>query len=186
MRIAVFCGSSSGDNPEFIKATVMLGKFFANNGIDVVYGGSKVGLMGVIADSVLAHGGKVYGVIPEHLKNKEIAHQNLTELKVVSDMHERKAIMAEMADAFVALPGGVGTLEEIFEALTSAQLGLHTKPCAFYNVLGFYDQLMNMVDHMSYSGFLTREYAEMIINTDNPETLLSSIQSYKPPAPKWT
>ena len=186
MRIAVFCGSSSGDNPEYIKATAMLGKYFADNGIEVVYGGGKVGLMGTLADSVLAHGGKVYGVIPEHLKKKEIAHQNLTELKVVSDMHERKAVMAEMADAFVALPGGAGTLEEIFEAWTWAQLGHHTKPCAFYNVLGFYDPLMGMIEHMSASGFLKSEYSDMIINTDSPEKLLSAINSYKAPKQKWT
>jgi uncharacterized protein (TIGR00730 family) len=186
MRIAVFCGSSSGNNPDFISATKILGKYLADNNIDIVYGGGKVGLMGTIADSVLAHGGKVYGVIPEHLKEKEIAHQNLTELKVVADMHERKACMAEMADAFVALPGGAGTLEEIFEAWTWAQLGHHNKPCAFYNINNFYDQLIGMIDQMSTSGFLNAQYAEMLIHTNDPEELLTSIRSYQAPKQKWT
>ena len=186
MRIAVFCGSASGNNPEFISATKKLGKYFAENGIDVVYGGGKVGLMGIIADAVLENGGKVYGVIPEHLKEKEVAHQGLTDLKVVSDMHERKASMGEMADAFVALPGGAGTLEVIFEAWTWAQLGHHEKPCAFYNIQGFYNQLIGMIDKMCSSGFLKPQYAEMLIYADAPEDLLSSISSYKAPEQKWT
>lgn len=186
MKIAVFCGSSSGENPEFVKATKALGCFLANNGIDLVYGGGKVGLMGAIADSFLESGGKVYGVIPEHLKEKEIAHQALTELKVVADMHERKATMAQMADAFVALPGGSGTLEEIFEAWTWAQLGHHSKPCAFYNINGFYNPLIEMILQMSGAGFLKAQYAEMLIHTDEPSSLLSAIKSYKAPKQKWT
>lgn len=185
MRIAVFCGSSIGNNPEFIRATKILGKYFAENGIDIVYGGGKVGLMGVIADSVLENGGKVYGVIPQHLKDKEIAHQDITELRVVSDMHERKACMAEMADAFVALPGGAGTLEEIFEAWTWAQLGHHKKPCAFYNIEGFYNSLLGMIEQMSITGFLNPKYAEMLIHTSDPVELLSFINAYKAPEQKW-
>lgn len=186
MRVAVYCGSSSGNNPEFVAATQALGKYLAEQNIDVVYGGGKVGLMGTIADSVLAHGGKVYGVIPEHLKDKEIAHQHLTKLDVVADMHERKALMAEMADAFIALPGGAGTLEEIFEVWTWGQLGHHSKPCAFYNINGFYDQLISMIDNMSSSGFLKAQYADMLIHTHDPQQLLSAINSYQAPAQKWT
>ncbi len=185
MRVAVFCGSSSGNNPEFIRATKALGQYLAENGIDIVYGGGKVGLMGVIADAVIDNGGKVYGVIPQYLKDKEIAHRNITELSVVSDMHERKACMAEMADAFVALPGGAGTLEEIFEAWTWAQLGHHNKPCAFYNIDGFYNQLIGMIEQMSATGFLKPEYAEMLIHTSDPVELLSSINRYKAPEQKW-
>lgn len=141
--------------------------------------------MGAIADSVLAHGGKVYGVIPEHLKNREIAHRGLTELRVVADMHERKALMANMADAFVALPGGPGTLEEIFEAWTWAQLGHHSKPCAFYNVNGFYDLLKEMVINMSKAGFVKAEYVDMLIHTSSAEKLISEIKAYQAPAKKW-
>lgn len=186
MKIAVFCGSSSGDSPEFIQATKDLGHYLGSNGIDLVYGGGNVGLMGVIADSFLESGAKVYGVIPEHLKSKEIAHKALTELKIVANMHERKAAMAQMADAFVALPGGSGTLEEIFEAWTWGQLGHHCKPCAFYNVAGFYDPLIEMITKMSDSGFLKPQYAEMLIHTHKPEELMLSINSYKAPKRKWT
>lgn len=185
MKIAIFCGSSSGNNPEFVEATKALGYFLANNGVDLVYGGAKVGLMGAVADSFLENDRKVYGVIPEHLQEKEIAHQGLTELKVVADMHERKAEMARMADAFVALPGGAGTLEEIFEVWTWAQIGYHSKPCAFYNINGYYDQLFEMISHMSESGFLKEKYAEMLIRMDEPTSLLSSIKSYTPPKQKW-
>ncbi|MBN7769296.1 TIGR00730 family Rossman fold protein [Marinobacter daepoensis] len=186
MKIAVFCGSSSGENPAFVEATRALGHYLAGQGVDLVYGGGNVGLMGVIADSFLEKGAKVYGVIPEYLKERELAHQGLTELSIVADMHERKASMANMADAFVALPGGAGTLEEIFEAWTWAQLGHHAKPCAFYNINGFYNLLMEMVLNMVHSGFLKPHHAEMLIHTDNAETLLSSIRSYQAPRQKWT
>lgn len=185
MKIAVFCGSSSGEHPDFVRETKALGHYLATNGIDLVYGGGHVGLMGAIADAFLEKGRHVYGVIPEHLKEKEIAHQGLTELRVVADMHERKAAMAQMADAFVALPGGAGTLEEIFEAWTWAQLGHHSKPCAFYNINGFYDPLIKMISTMSASGFLKAQYADMLIHTHQPETLLSSIHAYIPPKQKW-
>lgn len=186
MRIAIFCGSSKGNNPEFIDGTRKLGNYLADNGVDLVYGGGKVGLMGAIADAFLESGGKVFGVIPEHLKDKEIAHLGLTELSVVSDMHERKATMAKMADAFVALPGGAGTLEEIFEAWTWAQLGHHSKSCAFFNINGFFDPLIEMITKMLDSEFLKKQYADMLINTDNPQLLLSSIRAYVPPKVKWT
>ena len=186
MKIAVFCGSSTGSQPSYASEAKKLGVFFGNNGIDLVYGGGKVGLMGAIADAVLESGGKVIGVTPEYLKEKEIAHEGLTELIVVKDMHERKARMASMADAFVALPGGAGTLEEIFEAWTWAQLGHHLKPCAFYNTNGFYKHLLSMINNMVDSGFLNAEYSEMLILADNPELLIRCIEKYQPPLKKWS
>ena len=185
MKIAVFCGSSTGNNVEYINATKELGKFFAKNNIDVVYGGGNVGLMGAIADSVMENGGKVYGVIPEKLQEKELAHNEITELKVVTNMHERKALMAQMADAFVVLPGGAGTLEEIFEVWTWAQLGFHNKACAFLNVNGYYDKLFEMIDEMCDKQFLKQVYSDMLIKTDNQEILLKAIQNYNPPKDKW-
>ncbi|RXJ82125.1 TIGR00730 family Rossman fold protein [Arcobacter sp. F2176] len=185
MRIAVFCGSSAGNNIEYINATKRLGKYFAQNNIDVVYGGGNVGLMGAIADSVMENGGKVYGVIPEKLKEKELAHTGITDLKVVSNMHERKAAMAEMADAFVVLPGGAGTLEETFEVWTWALLGFHNKPCAFFNIDGFYNKLFEMIDNMCEAEFLKKEYSDMLIKTDNQEELLKAIKEYIPPKQKW-
>jgi len=186
MKIAVFCGSSTGNNPDFVQATKVLGHYFGEQGIDLVYGGGKVGLMGTIADAVLESGGKVFGVIPKYLEEKEIAHTGLTELTIVTNMHERKAKMAEMADAFVALPGGAGTLEEIFEAWTWAQLGHHAKPCAFYNTNGFYNQLIDMIGTMTDSGFLKPHYANMLIQTNTPESLLTAINCYQAPQHKWT
>ncbi|MBM6550347.1 TIGR00730 family Rossman fold protein [Marinomonas ostreistagni] len=186
MKIAVYCGSSSGNHPEYTAATKALGKFFAEQGIDIVYGGGKVGLMGTIADAVMENGGRVYGVIPQHLKHREIGHEGITELKIVKDMHERKAAMAEMADAFVALPGGVGTLEEIFEVWTWAQLGHHQKPCAFYNVEGFYEPLLAMVQNMSDAGFVKQQYVDMVLRVNTPEQLIDGIKAYEPPQQKWT
>ncbi|WP_028305115.1 TIGR00730 family Rossman fold protein [Oceanospirillum maris] len=186
MRIAVYCGSASGNKPEYLEAAVQLGRYFAAQGIDLVYGGGKVGLMGAIADAVLIAGGNVYGFIPKALEEKEIAHKGLTKLTVVPDMHTRKAAMADMADAFVALPGGVGTFEEIFEAWTWAQLGYHNKPCAFYNVEGFYEPLFAMIDSVADSGFMKQDYIEMLIKTNQPEELLAQIQSYQAPKKKWT
>ncbi len=185
MKIAVFCGSSTGNKIEYINATKELGKFFALNNIDIVYGGGNVGLMGALADSAMENGGKVYGVIPEKLKEKELAHTEITELTVVANMHERKAQMAEKADAFVVLPGGAGTLEEIFEVWTWAQLGFHEKPWAFLNVNGFYDKLFDMIDHMCKNEFLKQEYSDMIIKTEDQEELLQAIKEYTPPKDKW-
>lgn len=185
MTIAVYCGSSAGNNKEYEERTIAFGKFLALNNIGVVYGGGRVGLMGILADTVIKHGGKVCGVIPEKLKEKELEHRGITELKVVSDMHERKATMAELADAFVALPGGAGTLEEIFEVWTWAQLGFHNKACALFNINGFYDKLIDMLESMSDEGFLKKEYVNMIINTDNEEKLLEALLEYKAPKHKW-
>lgn len=186
MKIAVFCGSSTGSQLSYVTEAKKLGSFFGNHGIDLVYGGGKVGLMGAIADAVLENGGKVIGVIPEYLKEKEIAHEGLTELIIVKDMHERKARMASMADAFVALPGGAGTLEEIFEAWTWAQLGHHVKHGAFYNTNGFYKDLLSMINNMVTSGFLNAEYSDMLILADNPKLLIQCIKQYQPPLKKWS
>lgn len=185
MKVAVFCGSSAGLDPVYTSAAAALGRFFAEQQIALVYGGGKVGLMGVIADAVMDAGGQVYGVIPVSLQSKELAHPGLTELFVVADMHERKAKMAELADAFVAMPGGAGTLEEIFEAWTWAQLGYHSKPCAFYNVNGFYDPLLQMITNMTQAGFLKSVHADMLIQADQPEALLQALQQYQPPQHKW-
>ena len=185
MKFTIYCGSISGHHAHFVESTKRLGEYLAKNSIDIVYGGGNVGLMGAMADAVLEAGGRVYGVIPEDLKNKEIAHPNLTELTVVADMHERKATMANMADGFVALPGGPGTLEEIFEAWTWAQLGHHSKPCAFYNMNGFYNPLKGMVETMCTSGFIKPEYADMLIHVDTPEALLTAINHYQAPKDKW-
>lgn len=185
MTIAVFCGSSNGNKEDFVKQTKELGKYFAQNGMDIVYGGGNVGLMGAIADSVMENGGKVYGVIPEYLRDKELAHYGITHLDVVPGMHERKALMAQKADAFVALPGGVGTLEEIFEVWTWAQLGFHTKPCAFFNINGFYNKLFEMIDTLCENQFMKEEYSKKLIKTDSKEELLKAIKEYVPPKKKW-
>lgn len=185
MTLAVFCGSSTGNNIEYENATRAFGKFLALNNINVVYGGGRVGLMGILADSVLENGGKVHGVIPVKLQEKELAHTELTELSIVSNMHERKAMMAELSDGFVALPGGAGTLEEIFEVWTWAQLGIHDKPCAFLNTNKFYDKLIDMLNTMSDEGFLKKEYVNMLIKSENQEEVLSLIKNYKAPKHKW-
>lgn len=185
MKIAVFCGSNKGDNPAYEQEAIKLGEFFAKNSIELVYGGGAVGLMGVISTSVMKNGGSVYGVIPEHLQNKELAHHGLTELHIVKDMHTRKAMMNDRAEAFVAMPGGAGTMEEIFEVWTWLQIGYHHKPCALYNVSGFYDKLLDFIEHMVNSGFLDRKYLDTLIVADNPQDLLQALKSYKSPKSKW-
>jgi len=185
MKVAVYCGSRSGNEPLYAEKAKELGEFFGKNGIDLVFGGGHVGLMGIVADAVLASGGKVYGVIPAHLRDRELAHTGLTELFVVKDMHERKAKMAELADGFVALPGGIGTLEEIFEVWTWAQLGVHQKPCAFYNVNGFYNPLLEMVKTMVATGFVSQQYLDMIVLAQTPTDLVDGFRAYAPPQEKW-
>ncbi|KAA1174245.1 TIGR00730 family Rossman fold protein [Marinobacter salinexigens] len=186
MKIAVYCGSRAGNNELYAQSARELGEYMGHHGIDLVFGGGHVGLMGIIADAVLDNGGRVYGVIPEHLRDRELAHDSLTELHVVRDMHERKAKMAELADGFVALPGGIGTLEEIFEAWTWGQLGFHHKPCALYNVNGFYEPLLAMVREMEVEGFLKQEYIDMVIVEQTPEQLVARFRGYRPPHEKWT
>jgi len=185
MRICVYCGSSPGNLPSYQNAAIDVGTLLAREGIELVYGGGDVGLMGIVADSVLDAGGDVTGVMPRHLVESEIAHNGLTTLEVVEDMHERKMKMAELSDAFITLPGGAGTLEEIMEQWTWAQLGIHTKPCAFYNVDGYYDSLRDMIDKIVESGFMKASYADMLIYRTDAVAILEAFKTYKAPAHKW-
>lgn len=162
-----------------------MGKAIAEAGHGLVFGGGKVGLMGILADAVLEHGGEVIGVIPQMLKDKEVAHTGVTELFVVDDMHQRKAKMNSLAKAFIAMPGGPGTLEEIFEVWTWAQLGYHEKPCAFFNVAGYYDPLFSFLDNMREASFLKPVYRDMLIVDDDPNQLLARFEDYTSPQTKW-
>lgn len=184
-RICVFCGSSTGIGDEYVLAAAELGKLLAKRGIGVVYGGARVGTMGVLADAALDAGGEVYGVIPESLLRREIGHRGLTELQVVAGLHERKAKMAELAEGFIALPGGAGTMEELFEVWTWAQLGLHDKPIGLLDVNGYFQPLLRFADHMAEQGFLCAEYREMIAVDANSAQLLDALSNYRPPARKW-
>ncbi|MEE3626140.1 TIGR00730 family Rossman fold protein [Nitrospirillum sp. BR 11752] len=185
-RLCVFCGSSPGFDPQYLEAARGLGRALAAAGIGLVYGGASVGLMGAVADAVMAVGGQVIGVIPESLKKKEIAHAGLTDLRVVASMHERKALMAELSDGFIALPGGIGTFEELFEVWTWAQLGHHQKPCAIYNVAGFYDGLSAFLDSVVAAGFMKQNHRDMLVTADTAEALLDRLRAYQPPAvTKW-
>jgi uncharacterized protein (TIGR00730 family) len=185
-RVCVFAGSSSGARPEYSDAAEQIGRLLAGRGIGVVYGGARVGLMGTLADAALAAGGEVVGVIPAALVAKEVAHTGLTDLRVVNSMHERKALMSDLADAFIALPGGWGTLEELFEVLTWAQLGLHRKPCGLLNVHGYFDRLLAFLAHTIDEGFVRPEYAALIALAATPGELLDRLASSTPPAvEKW-
>jgi hypothetical protein len=184
--VCVFAGSSAGARHEYRLAAVELGRVLAARGIGLVYGGARVGLMGAVADAVLDNGGRAIGVIPRALVDKEVAHTGLTDLHVVTSMHERKALMADSADGFVALPGGWGTLEEFFETLTWAQLGIHGKPCGLLNVHGYYDGLLSFLEHSIEQGFVRPEYRAMISVSDSPATLLDLLQTSVPPVvKKW-
>jgi uncharacterized protein (TIGR00730 family) len=186
MRVCVFAGSSSGARPEYRTAAEELGRELAARGIELVYGGAHVGLMGAVADAVLAGGGRVTGVIPNTLVEKEVAHRGLTDLRIVTSMHQRKALMADLSDAFVALPGGWGTLDEMFEILTWAQLGLHRKPCGLLNVQGYFDRLLAFLDHTVEQGFVRREYGALLAVSEGPSTLLDALRAQTPPAvEKW-
>ncbi len=185
MKICVFCGSSFGKDEAYMRAAELTGKLLAQRGIELIYGGGHVGLMGVIADAVLSEGGKVTGVIPRALSEREIAHDGLTTLVVVESMHERKAEMAKRADGFISLPGGAGTLEEAFEQWTWAQLGVHQKPSGFLNMEGYFDPLRVMIKKMVTEGFLKPEYADMLVFSDDPAQILSAFESYAPPSRKW-
>jgi len=185
MRICVFCGSRAGTDPKFTGAAGRVGALLAGRGIGLVYGGGRVGLMGVVADSALAAGGEVIGVIPRALQERELAHTGLTGLHVVESMHARKTMMADLSDGFIALPGGAGTLEEIFEQWTWGQLGIHAKPNGFLNVDGYYAPVRQMVQDMVAAGFLTREYADMLTFETDPEALLDAFDRYQPPPRKW-
>jgi uncharacterized protein (TIGR00730 family) len=185
--ICVFCGSSPGDDPAFVATAEALGRAAAASGRALIYGGSKTGLMGAVANAALAAGGRVTGVIPRSLMQKELAHESLTDLRVVASMHDRKAAMADLADAFVALPGGLGTLEEFFEVWTWAQLGLHAKPVALLRVPGFFDPLIQFLDALVAHRFVRREHRDLLIVDDDPVNLLARLDAWRPPAaqPKW-
>ncbi|WP_060875207.1 TIGR00730 family Rossman fold protein [Myroides odoratus] len=186
MRYTVFCGSSAGNKEMYVQQALALGTALAQHQIGVVYGGAKVGLMGVIADGALAHGGEVIGVLPHFLADVELGHTRLSELIFVETMHERKAKMDELSDGIIALPGGYGTLEEFFEVLTWGQLGLHKKPIALFNVDGFYNPLLEMIATMVKQGFLKEENQNMIIVSDDIEDLLRQMQVYEAPkVGKW-
>lgn len=185
-RICVFCGSSPGGNPAYRDAAEALGRLLAREGLGLVYGGAGIGLMGAVAGAALAAGGEVIGVIPRALEAKEIAHPGLSALHVVGSMHERKALMAGLADGFVALPGGMGTFDEFFEVVTWAQLGIHVKPCGLLNVAGYYDRLTGFLDHAVAEGFVKGELREMIVVEERPEALLERFRAYRSPvSEKW-
>ncbi len=184
--VSVFCGSSSGTDPIYAGEAATLGQTLAERGIELIYGGAKVGLMGAVADGALRAGGKVTGILPYFLQQKEIAHEGLTDLILVESMHERKLKMHELSNGVIALPGGFGTMEELFEMLTWAQLGLHTKPIALLNTGGFYDSLGALMQTMTEKAFLKRTHHDMVIISDHIEELLSKMEAYiAPPSPKW-
>jgi uncharacterized protein (TIGR00730 family) len=184
--ICVYCGSNAGNRPIYAERAAALGTMLAREGIAVVYGGGNVGLMGTVADAALAAGGEVIGVIPEQLVNWEVAHRGLTRLEVVADMHSRKARMFELSDAFVALPGGFGTLDEMFEMLTWRQLGLGDRPCAFLDVDGFWSPLMSMLDHMVAERFVHPEQRTDLWHGDDAAEMLSWMRTYQPgQSDKW-
>ncbi|WP_129715666.1 TIGR00730 family Rossman fold protein [Pedobacter sp. SYP-B3415] len=186
MNICVFCGSSFGTEPVFADAARELGRTLADRGMGIVYGGPNVGLMGAVADGGLEQGGTVIGVLPVFLQAKEIAHPGLTDLVLVDTMHERKTRMSDLSDAVVALPGGFGTLEELFEMLTWGQLGLHQKPVALLNVAGFFDPLVRFIDQMVISGFLKPVYRDLLIVSPEIPSLIDALQHYEPPViQKW-
>lgn len=185
-RICVFCGSSAGFHPPDAQAAAEFARSCVAQRAEIVYGGGSVGLMGVVADAALAAGGKVIGVIPEFLATRELLHTGLTELHVVSSMHTRKALMADLADAFVALPGGLGTFEELFEVLTWAQLGLHRKPVGLLNSRGFFTGFLEQVDRAITDGFCRPEHRELFVVDEDPKRLLQRMENYVPPVlPKW-
>ena len=184
--LCVFCGANFGTRPEYKQAAQTIGRMLAEQKIRLVYGAGNVGLMGVLADSCLAAGGEVIGVIPDSLVRHEVAHLGLTDLRIVHTMHERKAMMADLSDAFVALPGGIGTFEELFEVWTWAQLGLHQKPVGLLNVAAYFDPLIAMVHHGMQEGFLKQKHLDTLIVDRDPQQLLESLRAFHPTfTPKW-
>ena len=179
-RVLVFCGSSPGRVPDYLHAATALGGELAAQGLGLVYGGAQVGAMGAVADAVLAGGGEVIGVIPQMLVDKEVAHTGLTDLRVVGSMHERKALMESLADGIVALPGGFGTLEELFEILTWAQLGIHAKPVGLLNGNGYWDRLLAFIDHMVDERFLRAEQRDALLVADSPGALVAQLRDHQP------
>jgi uncharacterized protein (TIGR00730 family) len=186
-RVCLYAGSNPGNDLIYAQAARELADLLAERGIGLVYGGGRVGLMGVLADTALAAGGEVIGVMPQALVDREIAHEGLTELRVVASMHERKALMAELSDAFVAVPGGIGTLEELIEIYTWSQLGIHAKPCGVLNVDGYYDHLAAFLDHAVAAGFLKAEHRAVLSVASEPGELLERLAAYVPrTVAKWT
>jgi uncharacterized protein (TIGR00730 family) len=185
-RIGVFCGSSAGNRPTYRQAAADLARALARRGFGLVFGGAQVGLMGVLADAMLEQRAEVIGVIPQALLDREIAHVGVADLRVVGSMHERKALIAELSDGFIALPGGYGTLEEFCEVLTWAQLGLHGKPCGLLDVDAYFDPLLALFDEAVAAGFLRSENRALVLRANDPEALLDQFASYKPVVvPKW-
>ncbi len=181
-RLTIFCGSSTGNLPVFAEEAQKAGAFLASKKIGVVYGGAGIGLMGAVANAALQHDGEVIGVIPEFLKTVEIAHPSLTQMIVVDTMHQRKAKMNELSDGAIALPGGFGTMEELFEMLTWSQLGLHSKPIGLLNTAGFYNPLLQMIDTMAGYGFLKSEHRNLLLTDEHLPALLEKMELYRPPA----
>lgn len=184
-RVALFTGSAPGHDPAYAAAAATLARHLAREGVGIVYGGARVGLMGTIADAALDAGGEVIGVIPTALVDRELAHPGLTELITVGTMHERKAAMAERADAFVALPGGAGTLEEIFEVWTWQQIGYHAKPVAFYDTAGYWEALLDALGGMADAGFMRRPYLDALVVEAEPRALLGALSAWRPPGQTW-
>jgi len=185
-RICVFCGSSIGSHPAYRQAAEQLGALLVEGGIELVYGGGNIGLMGVLADSVLARGGRVIGVIPSFMQAREVAHNGLSELRIVSSMHERKAVMSDLSDGFIAMPGGFGTFEEFCEVVTWSQLGLQSKPCGLLNVANYYAPLLELFDGAVREGFLREENRRLVLDEENPARLLGKMTEFEAePVEKW-
>lgn len=185
-RLAIFCGSNPGVRPDYVDAARSLGRLLAQCGIGVVYGGSNVGLMAALADAMQDERGDIIGVIPRMLVEREVANTALSDLRIVDSMHQRKAMMVELADGFIALPGGIGTLEEFFETWTWAQLGMHAKPCGLLNVAGYFDPLLEFLDHAVAERFVRDVHRSMVVVESDPAALLARFESYEPPrVVKW-
>lgn len=185
-RICVFCGSNLGIRPVYRAAAEQLASLLIHRGVELVYGGGNIGLMGILADSMLASGGKVIGVIPESLMAREVGHRGLTELRIVDSMHERKALMSDLSDAFIAMPGGFGTFEEFCEVVTWSQLGIHAKPCGLLNVEGYYEPLLHLFDNAVREGFLHTDNRRLVLDATDPELLLDKMSEFKPTrTAKW-
>jgi uncharacterized protein (TIGR00730 family) len=181
-RLCVYCGSRPGSQPDYTEAAENLARALVKRHIEVVYGGASVGTMGVLADTVLAEGGHVIGIIPQAVVGREVVHRGLSDLRVVASMHERKALMAELSDGFIALPGGLGTLDEVFEILTWGQLGLHQKPCGLLNIRDYYRGLIDFLDHAVSERFITDVHRALLLVEEEPERLIERFERYKAPA----